>query len=81
MFVEKGLLGIVKPVGAGEVRKGEGTLASPIEGENDAGRRNGRWATQASPLHTTLPPPLRIEASSQAYRYISGWLMLKEIRY
>src|SRR5205823_13195149 len=34
--------GIAKPVGAGEVRKGEGTLASPIAGATMQVRGDGR---------------------------------------
>ena len=53
--------GIVTPVG---------TLASPV-----MWRSEGRRATQASPPHATLPPPLRHEASSRADQKISGCLM------
>jgi len=48
-------------VGAGVVRSGVGTLASPWQEEEGVYRARTRATQQykASPLHTTLPPPLR----------------------
>ncbi len=65
MFAEVGILGIVKSVGAGEVRKGEGTLASPVGGATmqagamDYGRRKRPLSTQPYPRPYGMEPLLK----------------------
>ncbi len=61
MLTQTGLVA----VGAGVVRSGVGTLASPWR-EGKSAHADRTRATQASPPHTTLPPPLRYGVASEA---------------
>ena len=70
IFAEKGLLreGIVKPVGAGEVRMrgGDACVALSLQ----PGRRKRPHPVQPDPR------PYGNEAASRDYQYIFGWLMM-----